>query len=326
MAQPRSCRKPRAELLLNSIVAGLFHEARVPNGAIVDAGANDGAWACMYASLDAARTVHAIEPLAGNVEKIRALNIANIHAILGALGNRSAWLDAGQKRIGQLERLHAGGGSMDASGMSAPFRMMRLDDLVREGTIASLGFMHFDCEGSEADVLRGAVQAIARWQPIFTVEVHVHLDRAATIALLGVIEWLRYDAYLVEEPCGIRLDCRNLLCVPRSRTDTLIGSPTLDLAAATNALVAVSADTVLGHAYPCCALGGFCCPTSGAACCAHWRVNEWRRACMNLTQYKGARRDRVRAERWTFARWPHGTSTFDAGVKMLKRQQREKEP
>ena len=44
----------RIELTMNSIVAGLFHEQRIPPGAVVDAGAHDGSWSCLYAVLSKA--------------------------------------------------------------------------------------------------------------------------------------------------------------------------------------------------------------------------------------------------------------------------------
>ena len=52
------------ELTTNSIVAGLFAEGLVPNRSVLDAGANDGSWACMYGCLDGRRTVIGVEPVA----------------------------------------------------------------------------------------------------------------------------------------------------------------------------------------------------------------------------------------------------------------------
>jgi FkbM family methyltransferase len=338
---PSPCRKPRTELVLNSIVAGLFHEQRVPAGAIIDAGAHDGSWSCLYAVLSRGeRAVYAIEPLAGNVKKIEEMRLRHsstrsIQPMVGALGNATAWLDAGvENRIGQIQSLNHRRAVSSAAAAKAPFRMHRLDDLVfgdGRSTVISggLGFAHFDCEGSEADVLRGGWRSIARWQPLLTVELHVHANQTYTQELIGLIEILGYDAFMVEEPCGVRQDCRNLLCLPRARRDTLLDSPTLDLAVSGGVLLAVGPHTILRYAYPCCRAGGTCCPRTGGSrrqgageqyhsCCSHWRIDEWRRG-VNLT-HKGTPREMVRAEKWTTQNWWHGARGFAASNAMSKWQ------
>ena len=114
---------------------------------------------------------------------------------------------------------------------------------------------------------------------------------------------LQYDAYLIEEPCGSRLDCRNLLCIPRSRIETMMGSAALDLATISGILHAVTSSTILNHAYPCCVHGGACCPSypRGASCCTQWRVHEWRDA-QNLTN-RYTSRERIIAERSALGSW-----------------------
>ena len=56
-----------SETLFRAIVGGLFLEARVPNGSIIDAGAHMGFESCYYAGMSPLRTVHAVEPLSSNV-------------------------------------------------------------------------------------------------------------------------------------------------------------------------------------------------------------------------------------------------------------------
>ena len=50
---------------------------------------------------------------------------------------------------------------------------------------------------------------------MFTVEVHPHNKPNETAALLQEIWLLGYRSFLVEEQCGVPVDCRNLLNLPR---------------------------------------------------------------------------------------------------------------
>ena len=57
-----------------------------------------------------------------------------------------------------------------------------------------------------------------------------------------------YATYMVDEVCGARWDCRNFLHLPRSRLEQYRGSPTLDLALASGALIAGNASDFVAHA------------------------------------------------------------------------------
>ena len=48
-----------------------------------------------------------------------------------------------------------------------------------------LGFAHWDTEGNELDILRGAVGTLRRDAPIFTVEIVVHKSPQYTVALFA---------------------------------------------------------------------------------------------------------------------------------------------
>ena len=91
------------EKLFFQILQGLLTEGRVPPGSIVDAGANDGTEACILGRTAPERIVHAIEPLAQNVELIRtrfAALATNVHAFLGALGAEERSLKIGHRADG----------------------------------------------------------------------------------------------------------------------------------------------------------------------------------------------------------------------------------
>ena len=84
------------------------------------------------------------------------------------------------------------------------FRVRRLDDLFGANGAWSgeaLAFGHFDVEGAELDLLRGARWVISRDRPIFTVEVPTSYTSYAQ-QLLDEIASLGYGALVVPEKCG----------------------------------------------------------------------------------------------------------------------------
>ena len=251
--RPSRCPIPTTEPLLVAIVRGLFAEGAMPPGSVVDAGANDGTEACVYAESSPDRVVHAIEPLKSNIAAIhrlrRVVNMSNIQPLMAGLGNASTAVipeakpqaqpfgprpDAAQLRRRRRRRRLLSNTQITASSHAhAHFSVYRLDDLFA-ATWADerLGFAHFDLEGFELSVLQGARKTIERDRPIFTAEIFVHNRPRLTAAVLRFAEVeLAYRAYVVEEQCGIPADCRNALFVPKELVPLLRRSPTLDIAA-----------------------------------------------------------------------------------------------
>jgi FkbM family methyltransferase len=292
------CPAPDHEPLLHSLVGGLLLEGLVPNGSAVDAGANSGEESCFYAELQPQRVVHAVEPVAANVQFIKKTWVArlpNLAVLHGGLGSKNRFVrsaEASRKSTGQGSQVKVGDMSQKA-GVVLPdqpagndaaqlgpgvFRVYRLDDLyAREWRGERLGFAHFDVEGGELDLLRGAVATIQRDRPVFTVEVHVHNKPNLTADLLHLIQELGYSSFLVEEQCGVPVDCRNILNLPRETLNIFKGSPILDLATASGKLFAVNPQNVASQAYAeACRPGGICCPNgAGKGCCYHTCVQAW---------------------------------------------------
>ena len=98
------------------------------------------------------------------------------------------------------------------------------------------------------------------------------VDPSFTDALLTFLDGAGFAVFLIEESCGMRMDCRNLLAIPKDgpllfpsglrRAHT--PSPTLDIALGARVLVPVDRASITTHAYPCCRHGGECCRTSKA--------------------------------------------------------------
>ena len=108
-----------------------------------------------------------------------------------------------------------------------------------------------DCGSDHLPV--GASLTLARDRPVFTVEMHPHVGRNASLALLRRIDALGYRAFLIEEVCGFPFDCRNVLCLPAERQAIFANSPVLDTLVASRRLFAITVDTLHQHAFPCCA-------------------------------------------------------------------------
>jgi FkbM family methyltransferase len=272
------CRLPPTEILFNAIIAGLFNERRIPPGSVIDAGALTGEWTCMYAGYDRSRTVHGIDPLRANIDSaIRnfGAEAPNMHMHVGGLGAQESVADFGPKKVrGQMVMpKHV----RVASESNTSFPIHTLDKLFSTGGLfgdEKLAFAHIDVEGHELNVFRGARAVLARDQPLIAFELQVHRNIGFTIELLGFITAAGYDSFLVEEPCGVHMDCRNIISFPRSRRLEFADSPTLHLASVSSALQAVNVNTIAAKAFPCCARGGQCCPARGG-CCTFGLVHEW---------------------------------------------------
>jgi len=286
---------------LRSTINGLFAEGHMPPGSIIDAGANEGEEACMYAERQPHRQVHAVEPLLRNTQLIARLaqraRVSNMNILHAGLGNETRVVSlatSNPSMIGVAD--FTASSHVHSSTPTVTFQVHRLDDLFR-GALANdtLGFLHLDVEGLELDVIDGGVQTILRDLPMLTVEIFVHNRPDTTYNLLSRLGQLGYRTFIIEEQCGVPADCRNVLCVPIRRVPSLRQSATLDLAQGSGVLQEVTPTNVASAAYaPVCRSGGQCCPDgpsmpvgrASPACCAARCVQRW------LSTLTGARENR----------------------------------
>ncbi|KAJ1616061.1 hypothetical protein T492DRAFT_1106559 [Pavlovales sp. CCMP2436] len=252
-----------------------------------------GDWTCMYASFDRSRTVHGLDPLRANVDRaIRRFgaDAPNMHMHVGGLDAQESVADAGAKKTrGQMTMPKQPRGNARESNTSFPIHT--LDKLFSEGGLfgnEKLAFAHIDVEGFELNVLKGARAVLARDQPVVTVEAHVHQNITFTRELLRELSANGYDSFLVEEPCGVRGDCRNIIGFPRSRRNEFRDSPTLHLASVSSSLLPVNVSTIASKAFPCCALGGEYCLTSSSGCCNLRAVTGWLERQVNAPPFSRA--------------------------------------
>mmetsp|Transcript_26408 Transcript_26408/g.89063 ORF Transcript_26408/g.89063 Transcript_26408/m.89063 type:complete len:262 (+) Transcript_26408:148-933(+) len=218
----RRCPTSPHEPVFARLTAGILaSSAMLGPGSIVDTGAHRGDESCLYASLQPGRIVHALEPLEDNLRHLRqnyGASLPNLRPMLGALGSTDRTVHLGGPRtrtmLTDVDRRPAVSGNVSAGTV----KVHSLDSLFLRGEWAgeTLAFGHFDVEGSELDLLRGASTVLRRDRPIITVEVALSKARVAR-AILAELESLAYRVWLVPECCGRNSDCRNLICLPVGR-------------------------------------------------------------------------------------------------------------
>ena len=296
------CGSSEREVILASLLDGLFAEGSMPAGSVLDVGANLGDTACAYAAKLPHRTVHAIDPLQKNIEHIVSLygNRSNLRTLRAGLGSHDHERTIAQP-TGTMVNLRASdkeqAASPDGSIASLKLRILTMDTVFSR---ERLGFAHIDVEGLELEVLKGGTATLARDRPVFTTEVHVHLDPNYTTALLAYTAAMDYSAFMVDEPCGARSDCRNVLHLPGERRASLLESPALNLAISSRSLVSVDSQSIHRHAFPCCRTGGACCPHPAPPrvhCCGERNVAHWLTETSEGRSYS-ARRP-LSGTRWT---------------------------
>ena len=73
--------------------------------------------------------------------------------------------------------------------------------------------------------------------PVFTTELFVHANQTFSTELLRFVHQMDYDSFIVEEVCGLRMDCRNLIHIPRQRRGLYASVPVVTIALAAHRLL-----------------------------------------------------------------------------------------
>ena len=255
------------EIIMESMMGTLFREEGFLNdeGSVMDVGAQFGEQACHYAVLAPQRTVYALDPSPSNTAAIKKSFsvLENLKVMTMGIGETP-----GNAVVSQS------GYNME---IGSKFEVTTMDNLFVKRN-EPLAFAHIDVEGVELGVLQGGKQTIETYSPIFTIEVRVYEDEDYTRRLLNYIYDLGYDAYLINEVCGIRMDFRNILAFPRKRNKVLEYSDAFNLLMAGNLVIRVDPESIFDWVYPCCKAGGECCPSgdpNDKQCCMQDKVQSW---------------------------------------------------
>lgn len=282
------------EVIFESLLGSIFREEGFlpKEGSVLDVGSQFGEQACHFALLAPSRTVHAMDPSPKNIQKI-------LDSSFGSLPNLKTHVAGVGKEVGVMK-------PRDKSfqmNLDAEFRVETLDSMFYDKG-EKLAFAHIDVEGPELDTLKGGVQTIKANLPVFTTELRVHKDPKYSRELLDFINGLGHDSYVVDEVCGFpHMDFRNILNVPRKLSGKLTNSDAFALGLATEAMFRVDSESIFRQVYPCCAIGGECCPggdPDAKECCGTTLVNDWLQA--NGQQRRVASKDWKAAHRVTHAR------------------------
>ena len=190
-------------------------------GIFIDVGANDGSSSLKLTKQFPNRTIFSLEPIETNIRSVHAKmnKNNNVRIIHGGLGQRRGFgeypanlNDRGAGLGTQTGVLSSYRLQKRSSGHKHLFPIYTVDELV--GGRYRLAFGHWDVEGSEADLLRGAERTIRRDRPIFTVESFPFTNSTRHAELMELTEHLGYKCTEVQESCGRPRDCRNFVCVP----------------------------------------------------------------------------------------------------------------
>ena len=202
-------------------------------GLVLDAGANDGKTTKMLAQMFNGRHVLSVEPLRNNVATIhsmkRSLGLNKVTILHGGLGQHAGYdsypasiekVEAGaQSQIGLLENYKSNRSQTDEQ---VQFRVYTVDYLMHTKRLA---LAHWDVEGGELSVLKGASATILRDNPVFTVESFPKTNADGHARLMAYVEGtLGYACLQIVEVCGFPVDCRNHVCVPQRHRKTLLSS------------------------------------------------------------------------------------------------------
>jgi FkbM family methyltransferase len=215
---------------LQQLVAFMFTNAMIQDGAVVTAGAHLGEEACHFAELDRNRTVHAFEPLLANhacIERFASTR-PNIALMLGGLSSHEGQVSLGSVGPKGGAHLTPGGTMLEsidglvskkAGSDSASFPVYKLDNLFlkHQGTFRGerLAFLHLDIEGSERSALTGARRLIQRDRPVIVSETNI--TDASYLPQLALLHEFGYRVLMVHELCGSLIGCRNLVSLPQER-------------------------------------------------------------------------------------------------------------
>lgn len=188
----------------------------------MDAGARDGSSSVRMAGLR--HPIIAVEPLKINVRKILemtfGLDVQTVHGGLGeaaGVGSYPKRLDSGAVLMAgtfmQIGLLPAYQARLKVSEVDASveYPVFTVDSLMRN---QSLAFAHWDVEGGEPALLRGAAATLARDRPLFTVETFPLSKSTRHAELMRSIEMAGYRCMKLDEVSGRPEDCRNLICIP----------------------------------------------------------------------------------------------------------------
>jgi len=187
--------------LFEPIESYLFLKLLEPGMTVFDIGANCGQYTLLAAhAIGPNGSVHGFEPLPYTFEvlseNVRLNNLDNVILNQAALWKENSHLTLGRDpdKMASSGQWSAGYATIDPAPVVVP--AIRLDDYVRDHAITRLDMIKIDIEGSEPFVLEGGQETIARFKPMFLME----LNRRT----LGLMNWTPQRLFLELKRYGYR--------------------------------------------------------------------------------------------------------------------------
>jgi FkbM family methyltransferase len=150
---------------------------------VIDIGANTGYYTLLFSHLVGVRgSVHAFEPVPPTFARLQAYMqragpgnvVLNNQALADEEKETALYLPGGDHGQAALTAHTFGSWTAEASVQTYPCRATTLDAYVATREVGALSFVKCDVEGAELLVLRGARQAIHRFNPLLFLEVSRH--------------------------------------------------------------------------------------------------------------------------------------------------------
>ena len=186
---------------------------KIIDGNIIDLGSWMGDNSIPWA-LNLQHTIYAIDPSPNNINFIEEMkktnNITNIKTIQTAISDKNEVITT-NSGINHCTFTKQGG--------KRSIEAVTLDYLYSRREIDNIAYIHLDVEGFEYNVIKGSENIIKVFKPIITYEQHFEKDdyKGLSIHLYNQ----GYNIYLINEIMpGCRLDCRNLLAIPKEINKT----------------------------------------------------------------------------------------------------------
>ena len=185
-------REPEMDVLTSLVHAGF---------SVADVGANVGAYTVQLSILaGASGRVYAFEPILENYEilesVIRKARLSNVSTFRAALGSKPSQCEMVVPNLGGFTGYYwAHFAQAGDSGRHQTVDVLALDDLWKKNTIPRLDFIKCDVEGSELEVIRGALELIRSQLPGWLLEV----SRETSDELFRILKDLGYRAFVYDK-------------------------------------------------------------------------------------------------------------------------------
>jgi FkbM family methyltransferase len=222
-----TCVMPPNELAFNSIIYAMFLDNMIPDGDILDCGANDGEWTCMYGCIAPDRAVRALEPFKTNYDKISCPNQPNVIKYPIGLSSSPGFFEDGNNPNTRfrLKNMREFKTTLPKNKLKMAVQFTTIDYFFNQTMKTAPGFMHLDVEGYELAALKGGKETILKYKPVITFEAHVLENKDLVKHLFIFIEDLGYKTFMVSEVCGTRKSCRNFIAIPNALFQTVSTNP-----------------------------------------------------------------------------------------------------